>query len=98
MMIVRRCSVCDLRFRLKSELKQHYPVHYVNGERPNIPAGNDDVTPMLMLKPEETEKVEEKELVKENVDRTITITISRNGLDKNGLAGDITINIGPENS
>ncbi|KOB70798.1 putative KRAB box and zinc finger C2H2 type domain containing protein, partial [Operophtera brumata] len=22
------CSVCDMRFRLKSELKKHYPVHF----------------------------------------------------------------------
>lgn len=85
-----------MRFRLKSELKQHYPIHYVNGEEPpQVPINKDHVAPVLMLKPTEDPKpAEVKDSGKEVMDQTITITISRNGLDKSGLAGDITINIG----
>lgn len=84
-----------MRFRLKSELKQHYPIHYVNGEQPPpLAIDKGHVAPVLALsKPIEEKPCDVKEMAKE-IDRTITITISRNGMEKNGLAGDITINIG----
>ncbi|XP_053608684.1 zinc finger protein 260-like [Plodia interpunctella] len=95
---IYQCTVCNMRFRLISELKQHYPTHYVNGDEiPKIPISKGVEAPVLMLKPEPPPLIEIPGL-KHNMDPRITITINSDGLDKNGLAGDITINLSPEKS
>ncbi|XP_013191582.2 zinc finger protein 883 [Amyelois transitella] len=89
---IYQCTVCSMRFRLISELKQHYPTHYVNGDDiPKIPISKGVEAPVLMIKPEESTPVV-------TCDPRITITINSNGLDKNGLAGDITIDLSPDKS
>ncbi|XP_059046681.1 gastrula zinc finger protein XlCGF57.1-like [Achroia grisella] len=89
-----RCTICGMRFRLATELKQHYPVHYVEGDV-TIPIGKGIEAPVLILKPEEMAQTTETSV--NEIDPRITITIN-SGLDKNGLAGDITIDISPEKS
>lgn len=82
-----------MKFRLISELKRHYPVHYANGEEvPKVPTSEGTEPPVLKLP--ETQPAQTNEV--KDIDPRITITINSNGLDKNGLAGDITINIESE--
>lgn len=88
-----RCTICGMRFRLATELKQHYPTHYVEGDV-TIPIGKGLEAPVIILKPEEV--AQSTETNANEIDPRITITI--NSSMKNGLAGDITIDISPEKS
>lgn len=94
--ICYRCTVCNARFRLQSELKQHYPSHYINGD---AAATNAATQKSLESDPAFADhKLEEKQNEDKVFDRTITITFNGNVLNKNGIAGDITINIDPAGS
>lgn len=89
--------MCNARFRLQSELKRHYPSHYINGEAAVAEAGTGKA--LESDSAAAVHKLEEKHQNEDKVfDRTITITFNGNILNKNGIAGDITIDIDPDKS
>lgn len=77
-------------------MKQHYPSHYINGDAAAAVAATEK-----SLEPDPgaaVHKLEEKHNEEKVFDRKITITFNGNVLNKNGIAGDITINIDPDGS
>ncbi|KAJ0176255.1 hypothetical protein K1T71_008429 [Dendrolimus kikuchii] len=78
------CTICDMKFRLMSELKRHYPVHFANGQNPHF---QEDQIPNL----KSLHNMNIQEELNEKKDGKVKITI--NSCDKNGVVGDITIDI-----
>ncbi|CAG5043651.1 unnamed protein product [Parnassius apollo] len=95
---IYQCTECNMKFRLMRDLKKHYPIHYIKGEEtPTVPIGKGMVAPVIVLKPAEESTAAVPEEPISHADGQITITVNSNGY-RDGLAGDIIINVTPQNS
>lgn len=47
-----------MRFRLQTELKQHYPVHYINAGQAILVSFGKNATPVVIHKPSEDKTLE----------------------------------------
>ncbi|CAK1582978.1 unnamed protein product [Parnassius mnemosyne] len=95
---IYQCTECSMKFRLMRDLKKHYPIHYIKGEEtPTVPIGKGMVAPVVVLKSAEEPTTAIPEEPISHTDRQITITVNSNGY-RDGVAGDIIINVVPQNS
>lgn len=85
-----RCTVCNTGFRLASELKLHYPVHF-NGDQ--------TTNQQPQVGDNETLHVGDNvKKVNDDVKIANRFTITINNLDENGAVGEFTVNISSDGS